>query len=204
MNSKMVRVHIDKKAFISSGFSCSNNFGTIRTWTSVIWSLIGWWFGPSSFGQFFEWKRKEWICLNELGPNHQPISDQITEVQVLIDPKLLLHENSLEINAFLSIWTRTIFEFIYASTCTVVKLYYFTWYVCIWWSKSSDMILISDLFDGKRITVEWESLWEDRTCDIFRSGMLVDFLVFDLIEIIHIHISYGIIIYCVDTNDRNY
>ena len=124
----MVRVHIDKKAFISSEFSCSNNFGSIRTWT--------------------------------------------------------------------------IFEFIYASTCTVVKLYYFTWYVCIWWSKSSDMILISDLFDGKRITVEWESLWEDRTCDIFRSGMLVDFLVFDLIEIIHIHISYGIIIYYVDTNDR--
>ena len=117
MNSKMVRVHIDKKAFISSGFSCSNNFGSIRTWTSVIWSLISWWFGPSSFGQFFEWKRKEWICLNELGPNHQPISDQITEVQVLIDPKILLHENSLEINAFLSIWTRTIFEFIYASTC---------------------------------------------------------------------------------------
>ena len=59
-------------------------FWSIRTWTSVIWSLIGWWFGPSSFGQFSEWKMKEWICLNELGPNHQPISDQITEVQVLI------------------------------------------------------------------------------------------------------------------------
>ena len=27
MNSKMARVHIDKKAFISSGFSWSNNFG---------------------------------------------------------------------------------------------------------------------------------------------------------------------------------
>ena len=34
---------------------------------------------------FFEWKMKVWICLNELGPNHPPISDHITEVQVLID-----------------------------------------------------------------------------------------------------------------------
>ena len=29
----------------------------------------------------------------------------------------LLHENPFEINAFLSIWTRTIFEFIYALAC---------------------------------------------------------------------------------------
>ena len=35
--------------------------------------------------------------------------------------KLLLHENPLEINAFLSIWTRTIFEFIYALTCNSWK-----------------------------------------------------------------------------------
>ena len=82
----MFRVHIDKKSFISSGFSCSNNFGSIRTWASIIWSLIGWWFGPTSFRQFLcEWKMKEWICLNELGSNHQPISDQTTEVKVLID-----------------------------------------------------------------------------------------------------------------------
>jgi len=40
MNSKMIRVHIDKKAFISSGFSCGKIFGSVRTWTSVIWSLI--------------------------------------------------------------------------------------------------------------------------------------------------------------------
>ena len=36
-------------------------------------------------GYLVEWKMKEWIWLNELGPNHQPISDQITKVQVLID-----------------------------------------------------------------------------------------------------------------------
>ncbi len=32
-------------------------------------------------------------------------------------PRLLLHENGREINAFLSIWTRAIFEFIYALSC---------------------------------------------------------------------------------------
>ena len=35
-------------------------------------------------------------------------------------PKLLLHENPLEINAYLSIWTRTIFEFIYAMACILL------------------------------------------------------------------------------------
>ena len=57
-------------------------------------------------------------CPNELGPNRQPISDQINHGSNSYRPKLLLHENPLEINAFLSIWTRTIFEFIYALTCT--------------------------------------------------------------------------------------
>ena len=42
-------------------------------------------------------------CPNELGPNHQPISDQITDGPSPYRPKLLLHEYPREKNAFLSI-----------------------------------------------------------------------------------------------------
>ena len=48
-------------------------------------------------------------------------------------PKLLLHENPLEINAFLSIWSRTIFEFIYASTCTLKRMYSHCKVRSYWW-----------------------------------------------------------------------
>ena len=41
MNSKMVRVHINKKAFISRRFSWSLNFGLYELELSIIWSLIG-------------------------------------------------------------------------------------------------------------------------------------------------------------------
>ena len=152
MNSKMVRVHIDKKAFISSGFSCSNNFGTIRTWTSVIWSLIGWWFGPSSFRQIHSFIFHSKNCPNQLGPNHRPISDQIIEVQVLIVPKLLLHENLLEINAFLPIWTRTIFEFICSLTCRSVKYLYFCKFF-LWLTDEKTVASRSMGLDFDRLTL---------------------------------------------------
>ena len=55
-------------------------------------------------------------CPNELGPNHQPISDQINHGPSSYGPKLLLPVKPTRKNAFLSIWTRTIFEFISAMT----------------------------------------------------------------------------------------
>ena len=116
MNSKLVRVHIEKKAFVSSGFSWSNYFGltVIRTWTDDLVRVHLSKFSPSFF------IREN--CPNELGPNHQPISDQINHGPSSYRPKLLLHENPLEINAFLSIWTRTIFEFIYALACITLTI----------------------------------------------------------------------------------
>ena len=60
--------------------------------------------------------------LFELGPNQQPINDQIIDGPSSYRPKLKPHENPREINTFLLIWTRTIFEFIYALACTIIKL----------------------------------------------------------------------------------
>ena len=69
-----------------------------------------------------KWRNE--FALNELGPNHQPISDQINHGPSSYRPKLLLPGKPTRKNAFLSIWTRTIFEFIYAMTCT---LKYLSW-----------------------------------------------------------------------------
>ena len=99
MNSKMVRVHIDKKAFFRVGFPWSNNFGL--KYKNLDHGLSGRWF---SFEKIVQMKS---------GQNHQPISNQITDGPSSYRPKLLLHENQFEIDAFFSIWTRTIFEFIY-------------------------------------------------------------------------------------------
>ena len=92
----------------------------------MIWSLIGWWFGPSSFRQIHTFIFHSKKCPSSTLANHQPISDQITDGPSSYRPKLLLHEYPREKNAFLSIWTRTIFEFIYAMTCRY-RLIVFRW-----------------------------------------------------------------------------
>ena len=48
--------------------------------------------------------------LSSLGPNHQPISNQVR-----IDQNY--QQNRREINVFSPIWTQAIFKFIYALTC---------------------------------------------------------------------------------------
>ena len=122
MNSKMVRVHFDKKAFISSGFSWSNNFGLniyniyknldlddlvadwLIIWSEFIWTI----FRIKNEGMNLpNWTRTK--SLTNQRPDYRGPSSY--------RQKLLLHENPLEINTFLSIWTRTLFEFIYALTC---------------------------------------------------------------------------------------
>ena len=47
MNSKLVRVNIDKKNIFFVWVFGTQKFWIIRTWTIdlTIWSLIGWWFG---------------------------------------------------------------------------------------------------------------------------------------------------------------
>jgi len=71
--------------------------------------------GPSSYRQ----KRHLFR-----GPNYQPISDHMIDGPSSYRPKWTLYQNQREVNGLLSIWTRTIFEFIYAWTCKVK--------ICFW------------------------------------------------------------------------
>ena len=76
---------------------------------------------------------KKWICLNELGPDHQPISDQITHGPSSYRPKLLLHEYPREKNA----------EFIYALTCIkrCARKFCISWYKCRLGGDGANMVL---------------------------------------------------------------
>ena len=122
----MVRVHIDKIVFISRGFWCTDNFGSKELGTSSIRSLIG----PY-----------------ELGPNHQPISDEINHGPSSYKPKLSLHQNPRDINTILSIWTRTIFEFIYALTFIMWLISYGVYYmIYTLWISSQKFRVVCDIF----------------------------------------------------------
>ena len=108
-----------QKAFISSGFHeviilvyKNLDLGNLvadwlMIWSEFIWTI----FRMKSEGMNLpKWTRTK-SSTNQRPDYRGPSSYR---------PKLLLHENPLEINGFLSIWTRTIFEFIYASTCNVL------------------------------------------------------------------------------------
>ena len=121
---KMVRVHIEKKAFISRGVWWSNNFGLFLIayknldhgpW--MIWLLIGWWFRPSPYSQFFPnnggMNLSIWTCTKS-STNQRPDYrwSKFLETEIIASSKTKRNK------CFLSIWTRTIFEFNYASACT--------------------------------------------------------------------------------------
>ena len=72
----------------------------------------------------------EWIRLFELWRNHQPINDQIikTWTSSCQRPKLKLLENPREINSFLPLLTRNIFELIYTLACNFRCEIFQYWY----------------------------------------------------------------------------
>ena len=151
----MVRVHIDKKAFISCGFWYSDNFVSKELGQSLIWwPDSGHWLVDDlvrvHMDNFFELKMTGWIFLYELEPNHQPISDRINHGASSYKEKLALHRNQRDINPFLSIRTRTIFEFIYALSFIMLLIWVISYgvYYMIYtlWISSQSLCVVCNVF----------------------------------------------------------
>ena len=88
----------------------------LMIWSEFIWTIFG---RIKNEGMNLpEWTRTK--SSTSQRPDYRGLSSY--------RPRLLLHENLLEINAFSSIWTRTIFEFIYALICFEILMTYWEWW----------------------------------------------------------------------------
>ena len=110
----------------------------LMIWSEFIWTI------------FFESKMTGWIFLYELEPNHQPISDRINHGASSYKEKLALHRNQRDINPFLSIRTRTIFEFIYALSFIMLLIWVISYgvYYMIYtlWISSQSLCVVCNVF----------------------------------------------------------